>query len=202
MPGVYGRRSRNLENSRAQGSRCSTRWHCSTVKLTNSQPTDPQDIGRVPVVNTPCWASDEAVDSTWKYPTRQSGLPGGRRDLAHRDTAGRESLQSSRSRSSSRHLPTNVRRCSHITPIVLVHVRQPDLDAWCRPTIGSSYRPIGETWNWPATERRSRGGISRRTGRLSGGRGYRVEYDSRMPWARPLQRSLRHRRRKDPRGFD
>ena len=41
-----------------------------TVKLTNIQLTDPQDIGLVPVVNTPCWASERVVNLNLTIPLR------------------------------------------------------------------------------------------------------------------------------------
>ena len=37
-------------------------YRFGTVKLTNNQLTDPQDIGLVPVVKAPCWASDRAAE--------------------------------------------------------------------------------------------------------------------------------------------
>ena len=47
-----------------------------TVKLTNNQFPDPQDIGLVPVVNTPCWASDWAVSLNLTMPSGVSWSDG------------------------------------------------------------------------------------------------------------------------------
>ncbi len=40
-----------------------------TVKLANNQLTDPQDIGLVPVVKAPCWASDRAANLNLTIPS-------------------------------------------------------------------------------------------------------------------------------------
>ncbi len=49
------------------------KWR-GTVKLTNNQLTDPQDIGLVPVVNTPGLASDRAVNLNLTIPSRSLSL--------------------------------------------------------------------------------------------------------------------------------